>query len=350
MIKKQRKLKGFDVNKIAWILLAMMLGLTGCQNEKTSQNTKTIQDSGTLFALSFTKDRKSTYNFLSKRDVYIDWQNQTKPKGKTKTDHIEESLKTTVEYVITEAEFGQPAKIKATCISAKVSRNSKTNRKVTNKDAANKLTGKSFGFTVEPTGEIIDHDELAQVLLTTGKNAFRTIKGSGRIKDPEMLGDFTVTQHFLWDWLASFKNYQQGIKIGQTWQSQLSAPSPVTIIIARNVTYKLDKIETNQANEKMATITTVYSKADPIKIKWPQPHTGSFSASGIFGFLRGYKVTNLKGTGKIMFNVTTGQTISSVENYQIKIDAVFPMGLNMKPKITVNQTIESHLVLPKKVR
>jgi hypothetical protein len=85
----------------------------------------------------------------------------------------------------------------------------------------------------------------------------------------------------------------------------------------------------------------------PAPSDWPVPYAESFSMSGMFGFLRGYKVLDLQGQGQQQFNITAGQIISDTQNYTMNIQSSLPLLAGITPKITIEQTLSMGLVAPK---
>ena len=127
--------------------------------------------------------------------------------------------------------------IEATCKSVKVSRS-----KGSRKDAVQSLAGRTFTVTVGPTGGIEDYSQLDSLLKEIGEKAFRPESDRGRIKEPDMIGDFVASQWFLWDSISSIERPAEGVEIGRSWNSQLSVPAPMVMRKARDVTYTLDEI------------------------------------------------------------------------------------------------------------
>ena len=234
--------------------------------------------------------------------------------------------------------------IKATCKSVKVGRTSSgTGRQGTSKDAVENLPGVSFTFTVDPAGKIEDYSQLEKLIKEIGEKAFRQKGKGGRIKEPDMIGDFTATQWFLWDSVSSIEKAAEGVCVGQSWKSKLPVPTPMVIRKARDVTYTLDEIRQTEKGQ-LAVIRSSYSLADSVPSSWPMPYSGSFQMSGRFGFLRGYKFLDLQGQGEELFNIDAGRTEQYNQQYQVQLEASFPMGINMKPRITIKQNLTMELL------
>ena len=66
--------------------------------------------------------------------------------------------------------------------------------------------------------------------------------------------------------------------------------------------------------------------------------------SGMFGFLRNYKVLELQGQGEELFNIDAGRIEQSSQKYQMLLDASFPTGLGLNPRITIKQNLTMQLL------
>jgi len=293
-----------------------------------------------LLTIDWQDGRPLEYKFVSKREITIDWD----PTGRlTKSDNKPpdksvESLEMVVIYTPIEINPYGLTTIEAACKSATVTRS-----KGLHKDAAEYLTGRTYKFTVEPTGKIEDYSQLDKLLKETGQKAFSTNAGGARIKQADMIGDFIATQWFMWDSVASLENPSKGVTAGQTWKSKLSIPSPMVMRKAREVTYKLDEIRPNE-NGRLAVISSSHKLADSVPTSWPIPYSGSFQMKGTFGFLSGYKLLGLQGSGQELFNIETGQTEQYHHYYQMEMESSIPMGIDVKPKIIIKQNLTMKLL------
>jgi hypothetical protein len=253
-------------------------------------------------------------------------------------DKSVESLELVVTYTPIEINLYGLTTIEAACTSVKATRS-----KGSHKDAAEHLARRTYKFTVEPTGKIEDYSQLDKLLKEAGQKAFITNADGGRIKQADMIGDFIAMQWFMWDSVASLENPSRGVAPGQTWKSKLSIPSPMVMRKAREVTYKLDEIRPNEKG-RLAVISSSHKLADSAPTSWPIPYSGSFQMKGTFGFLSGYKLLGLQGTGQELFNIETGQTEQYNQHYQIEMESSIPMGIDVKPKITIKQNLTMKLL------
>ncbi|MCP4608127.1 MAG: hypothetical protein GY845_05375 [Planctomycetes bacterium] len=293
-----------------------------------------------LLTVDWQDGRPLEYIFVSSREITIDWDptgRLTKSNNKP-PDKSVESLEMVVTYTPIEINPYGLTTIEAACKSATVTRS-----KGLHKDAAEYLTGRTYKFTVEPTGKIEDNSQLDKLLKEAGQKAFFTNAGDARIKQADMIGDFVATQWFMWDSIASLENPSKGVTAGQTWKSKLSIPSPMVMRKAREVTYKLDEIRPNE-NGRLAVISSSHKLADSVPANWPIPYSGSFQMKGTFGFLSGYKLLGLNGSGQELFNIETGQTEQYYHYYQMEMESSIPMGINVKPKITIKQKLTMKLL------
>jgi hypothetical protein len=203
--------------------------------------------------------------------------------------------------------------------------------------------GKSFTFTVGPTGRIEDYSQLEALIKETGEKAFRKGSTRGRIKEPDMIGDFVAGQWFLWDSISKIEQPYKGVSVGQSWQSQLSVPAPMVMRKARDVVYALEEIRQSEKGE-LAVIRSRYSIAESVPDGWPVPYTGRFRMSGTFGFLRGYQVLELQGEGEEFFNIEAGRIEQSNQHYDMRLSSRLPMGLDVSPEIDVDQKLSMQLL------
>lgn len=322
------------------IIAIIILSFTaGCTPEV--KVTQPPEEEKILLTVDFKKDQTFRYKFFSGRDVIIELgspENAGQP-GRYSSDRTTESAEYVVAYTPIEVNPFGTSTIRATCEFVKVARSKGPSR-----DAIDYLAGKSFTFTVGPTGQIEDYTELDKLLKEAGEKAFQFDPGRGRIKEPDMIGDFVVTQWFLWNPIASIKEPSQGVTVGDTWESRLSIPSPMVMRKARDVTYKLDEIRESSTG-RIAVITSTYKRAESVPRGWPIPYSGRFQMVGPFGFYRNYQIQDLTGRGMVLFNIDEGRIIQHDQEYQIQIEASLLMPLaDVTPKITIDQKITMELL------
>jgi len=293
-----------------------------------------------LLTVDWQDGRTLEYKFVSAREITLDWD----PTGKlTKSDNrtgdkSTESMEMVVAYTPAKIDPYGPTTIEATCKSVKVTRS-----KGPRKDAVEHLAGKTFTFSVGPTGKIEDYSQLDELLKEAGKKAFLPDTGRGRIKELDMIGDFVSSQWFLWDSVSSLENPSEGVAVGQSWTSKLSVPSPMVMRKARDVTYQLDEIRQSEKG-RLAVISSSYSIADSAFQSWPIPYSGRFQMKGTFGFLSGYKLLSLEGRGEELFNIEAGRIEQYNQQYQMQLEASIPMGISVKPMITIKQNLTMELL------
>jgi len=296
-----------------------------------------------LLTVDFQKDQTLRYAFVSSRDTDIDWSPRRNGlrAAKNRGDKFFESMEMVVAYTPIEVDPYGLTIIKATCESVKIKRSSGRSQRVAKKDAVESLAGKTFTFTVSPAGKIEDYSQLDKLIKEIGTKAFRP--GKRRIKEPDMIGDFTATQWFLWDSVSSIEKAIKGVSVGQTWKSKLSVPAPMVMRKARDVTYTLDEIRQSEKG-RIAVIHSSYSPAKSVPRGWPIPYSGKFQMSGRFGFLRGYKLLDLQGHGEELFNIDAGRIEQYNQQYRMQLEASFPMGIDAKPRITIEQKLTMQLL------
>ncbi len=293
-----------------------------------------------LLTVDWQDGRTLEYKFVSAREITLDWD----PTGKlTKSenragDKTTESMEMVIAYTPSKIDPYGLTTVEAMCKSIKVTRS-----KGPRKDAVEHLAGKTFTFTVGPTGKIEDYSQLDELLKEVGKKAFLPDTGRGRIKELDMICDFVASQWFLWDSVSSLKNPSEGVTVGQSWTSKLSVPSPMVMRKARDVTYRLDEIRQSDKG-RLVVISSSYSMADSAPQSWPIPYSGRFQMKGTFGFLSGYKLLSLEGQGEELFNIEAGRTEQYNQQYQMQLEASIPMGISVKPMITIKQNLTMELL------
>jgi hypothetical protein len=129
----------------------------------------------------------------------------------------------------------------------------------------------------------------------------------------------------------------------------LPAPATMFLFAARDVNYTLAEIRPQDPNDpnssKIAVIDSSYSLKWPNPPEWPVPYTETFQMSGIFGFLREYKMQDLQGHGEELFNIDAGRTEKYNQSYTMKASASLPMGLGgVNPQIIIDQTSTMELL------
>ena len=323
---------------IAVILLSIS---TGCSPTHSLKKTANTNGKTVLLTVDFNDTRTLRYKFFSARDITIDWE-PSKPateQGRPSLAKPSESLETVIAYTPVEINPYGLSTIQATCESVKVRRSDDVK-----KDAVEEFAGKTYRFKVGPTGKIEDNTELDKLIKQIGEKAFRSDTSRGRIKEPDMIADFIATQWFLWDSVSSIPNPSEGVRPGQSWQSQLSVPTPMVMRKARDVTYTLEEIRESEKG-RLAVISSTYDKAESVPNSWPIPYSGRFQMSGPFGFYRNYKILSLHGEGEEIFNIDAGRIDKSVQHYIMNMSASLLMPLpGVNPRITIKQYLTMELL------
>ncbi len=321
------------------LTIALLSVLTGCEAGLTERQ---VPAGGkNLLTVDFQPGQTLRYKFVSSRDIEVDWSLAAggAKKAKSKVDKSHESMEMIVAYTpVGVGPYGLTT-VKATCESVKVGRKQQRGTK----DAVESLPGKSFIFTVSPTGKMEDSSQLDELIREIGKKAFRPAGGRGRIKNPDMISDFVATQWFLWDAIAGIEKPLDGVSVGHSWTSKLSVPTPMVSRLARDVTYTLDEIRQSEKG-RLAVIKSTYSLAKSAPKSWPIPYAGSFRMSGTFGFLTRYKYLDLQGEGQELFNIDAGQTEQYNQQYQLNVEASAPFGLGARPRIRIKQNLTMQLL------
>ncbi len=329
--------------KVKSILLAgaVLTALTGC-------GLITGGKRGTeLLTVDFPAGQTLRYKFVSSRQITVAWDapGQAAQSANSATEKSSESLEMVVSYSPVEINPYGLTTVKATCESVKVSRSKGPQR-----DAAESFAGKTFTFTVGPTGKIEDYSQLDELLKEAGKKVFRENTSQGRIKEPDMINDIVASQWFLWDAVSSIEEPSKGIAVGQSWHSKLSVPTPMVMRKARDVTYTLAEVKPDERG-RLAVIHSFYSPADSVPRGWPIPYSGTFQPAGPFGVYRNYQVLDLKGEGEELFNIDAGRTQQYRQHYQLQLRASLLIPLpGASPTITIDQNLTMTLIEDQEAR
>lgn len=327
------------------LTVVVLSGLAGCADREKEllRKKKQLLSAGyELLTVDFQEAQTLRYRFVSSRDIDIDWdpgKSGAKP-DKSAVDRFSESMDMVVAYTPVEIDPYGLTTIKATCESVRVKR-SKDRRK----DAVESLAGKTFTFTVDPTGKIEDYSQLDELIKKIGEKAFGAGGRKRGVKEPDMICDFIASQWFLWDSVSSIEKASEGVSVGQTWKSRLSVPTPMVTRKARDVTYTLAKIRQTEKG-RLAVIRSSYSPAESVPAGWPIPYVGAFQMSGTFGFLRGYKILSLKGQGEELFNIDAGRIEQYSQQYQTQWEASLLFALEgvANLRITIKQNLTMQLL------
>lgn len=322
----------------ATLVLSVLAGCNGAAAGKAQP----MSADKNLLTVDFQQGQTMQYRFVSSRAIAVDFDPKKKISKSTKSrvKKFSESMTMVVAYTPVEVDPYGLTTIEATCKSVKVKRSSGLRA---GRDAVMSLKGKTFTFTVSPSGGIADYSQLDELIREIGKKAFRANTKKDRIKEPDMIGDFVATQWFLWDSISSIEKPYDGVSVGRTWGSKLSVPTPMVTRKARDVTYTLDEIRDSEEG-RLAVIRSSFSPAESAPRSWPIPYSGRFQMSGTFGLLYGYKVLGLEGDGEELFNIDAGRTEKCDQQYKMQMEASMMMGLARNLQITINQKLTMKLL------
>jgi len=297
-----------------------------------------------LLTVDFEPGRTLRYRFVSYRDIILDWDPNAAPAG-SKVQELSDRVEMVVAYTPEAVDPYGVSTIRATCESVQIRRTGRPSGRGARRDAVNNAQGETFTFKVDPRGKMVDVSQLDALIKKLGAAAFRSGPG-GRVKEPDLVGDFIASQWFLWDSIASIENPATGVAVGQNWRSKLWVPVPMVMRKARDVTYRLDEIRQTDAGRR-AIITSTFSLADKAPSDWPIPYAGRFQMSGTFGFLGAYRVLGLEGTGREQFDIDAGRLEAAEQTYTLRVKAALPpMGLRANPHITIKQTLTTERLTP----
>ncbi|MDY0356512.1 MAG: hypothetical protein RBR19_11575 [Sedimentisphaerales bacterium] len=313
------------------LLMVLMLS-AGCR-------TAEVGGERVFLTVDFEPGRTLRYKFVANRDMLLDWDpNAT---GEDRIERRFERLEMITAYTPVAVDPYGVNTIRAVCESVTVERSGRHY----DADAAEAAGGKTFSFTVDSRGKIVDRSELDALVKEMGDRAFRSGPSGRRIKNPDMIGDFVTGQYFLWDAVSSVDRPGDGVAFGQSWPSKLPVPLPMVLRKARDVVYRLSEIR--HGDERLAIIESTYTPAEAAPSDWPVPYSGRFQPSGTFGFLGSYQVLALQGAGRQSFDLEAGRLLTTDQKYTIRMRASLPpMGIRADPHVTIEQTLTTELLAP----
>jgi hypothetical protein len=333
--------KALTLRKIISLIGAVVtiFALAGCQQSE-------ITSSAELLTVDFNEGSVLRYRLVSQRDIEVNLDSigASSKGGRSTPQTMSEKLVLVIAYRPVVIKPYGLSTIEGTCESAKVTRTGFA-RKSSERDAVESLAGQTFTFQITPTGGIEDYSDLKALVRRLGEGAFASNTGrQGRIKNPDMISDFSALQWHMWDSIANIEDAVAGVEPGQIWKATQFIPLPMPIPAARETTYTLDRFEETDSGRK-AVITSSYKLSDSRVKNWPKTYTGTFNMRGMFGFLRDFKFRSLDGAGSQIFNIDTGTLESEQQQYKVHIDAGFMMPLgDTVPTVTIDQKINIQLL------
>jgi len=325
------------LRKVAYLFcLAALLSLTACQPA----------NKGNVFLIvDFDPQVPVKYKMVSERDSSVTLDANS---DKGKSEKIYEKL----EVVISYKPVGEPdvyglTTIEATCHSAKVTRK-KNKKTISLKDAVESLAGRTYTFTVSPTGKIADYENLNKLAAELGSKAFANSGKQGRIKAPDMIADFVCLQWHLWDSASTAGQTTAGLKPGESWTTKQFVPLPVPVGFTRDTTFTLaaaEPVAEDVEADNKVVIDSTYVVGEQGLENWPKIYTGSFNMKGTLGFLSNFKLVSIDGTGKQTFDIERGLLEKDVLQYKAKLSAGlrFPLP-DIEPEIIVDQKMSVELL------
>ncbi len=318
--------------------LAVLSLLTGCRSRGVDAPRVDRADR-VFLTVDFDLGQTLRYKFVSTRQIELNWDpNAAESQIETRFERLE----MVTAYTPVRVDPYGVSTIRAVCESVVVERSGRHY----GADAVEAAAGKTFTFTIDPRGRILDRSELDALVQQIGAKAFRSSPSGARIKNPDMVADFIADQYFLWDAIASVDQPAEGVAIGQTWQSTLPVPLPMVLRKARDVTWRLSEIRHQEAT-RLAIIDSAYALADSAPADWPIPYSGRFQMSGTFGFLGSYQSLALDGAGQQAFDVDAGRLLADTQKYTVRMNASLPpMGIRANPHLTIEQTMTTEWLAP----
>ena len=306
-------------------------------------------EQSSLMVINFQQGKTLKYKLVSSREATINLAGSSAKaakSGTSQTQKMSETLELVIEYTPIKVDPFGLTTIQAKCLSVNV-RRSNFSGKTESDDAMNHLRDKTYTLQLSPTGKIADFTQLHNLLREIGQQAFVSGNPEGaRIKNPDMISDFTTLQWYLWDTCSTLTDPLEGLAPGKTWQTKqfIPWPAPISNPPARLTTFRLDKIE-QQENKQVAFISADYALTSIPLEQFPAPYEGRFRLKSTFGFLQNYQFQSIRGKGVQLYDLNSGIILSDQQQYTLVVSADFllPLG-DSKPAMTVEQTLSVQLL------
>lgn len=325
----------------AAVLISLCFLGFGCGGSRLGGGSPT----GELLVVNFEEHQPLRYRMISERRTLIDLTSGSSSQ-RQQAQTMSERLELVMVYTPVEVDRFGLTTLRATCESATVTRTSFSGRQAA-RDAVESLPEMPFTLTLTPTGQIHDLSDFRRVIRQLGDKAFVDAHATaGRVKAADMISDFMAMQWCVWDSIASVENPSRGLEVGARWQVRqlVPWPAPVSVPPVRLTTFSLDRIDTEDGQQK-AYIRSTYALSDQRLSDVPQAYEGTFQMQSLFGFLRRYRFESIDGEGTQIFNIDTGVLERDDQRYTLHVGADFAMPLgDSKPTLKVDQTLSIELL------
>ncbi|MBN1818494.1 MAG: hypothetical protein JW828_14120 [Sedimentisphaerales bacterium] len=321
------------------ICLGILFVAAGCQlGSKTGDKD--------VLVLEFREDQPIRYKAVSQRDILIELLDGEGKPQQNQSHKMSEQLDLELTFLAKEVNLFGLTTVQATVDSAKVTRQAFRTRGPEPEDITEKLKGMTFTFKVSPAGKPTDTSEMDARINEFIESGFVNRSGPvKRIKDPDMVVDFIMLTHHLWDPVAAIKK-PSGVTTGATWKSDQLVPLPFPLPMMRETTYTL--AEVSQENGRKAVIHSAFGLTKNEPAYWPKAYQEVFNLRGsLFAVLRNYRFESIEGTGNAVFDIQQGMLENESQQWKMKINADFmlPLG-NTRPVITIDQKIHVERAAP----
>lgn len=319
------------MKNILWLTIFIFVAIVFCGCEPIGE--------GELFVVDFPKT-PLVYRMVAQSKISVDLDpKKLMSKGsKSSAKNFSEKLEMIVEYSLVDvADDGYTVEIYYKSVNATKKGFSKSTS-----DSVKSIVGKKIQIKMTPAGFVTDDSQLRGLIKEAGDKSFAGKQGKGApVKSHDMIPDFVALQWYMWDAMSKIPEPMDGVKVGQSWQSQLSAPMPMGVAFSRDTTYTLDEI-----NDGIASVSSSYAVTSGKPKGYPDHYSKrSYRQRGFFGVLK-CKPLSLAGSGKIKYDLERGLLIKDSQQYDIETTAVLflPLPGTENGRMKINQSITIELV------
>lgn len=278
----------------------------------------TVGSGGELLVVDMSKDEAVRYRMVSERDIVVDLDpNGVISKGgKSSAKNFSEKLEMEVSVKLVDIDSLGYLNVEIGFDSVKVQRKGSSGRG--GRDAAETLSGKKGIIKMTPAGLIVDVSGFEKIVQQAGDNAFSKKGGkvNSPVKNTDMVSDAAGMVYYLWDVMSKVEDPLAGVKKGQSWESNIWLPLPVVIGSGRDVSYKVDKIISDESGNRAIIKSSFTAGKRP---KFLKLYTfDKYRQRGFFGVLK-CRLRTLNGSGEIEFDVDKGMVIREQQEYEINL-------------------------------
>jgi hypothetical protein len=223
--------------------------------------------------------------------------------------------------------------------SAQVNQYDLLGEKIFNRAVEN-LTGKAFRVIFSADGQIKDNSELISLLKIEAEKESLYKHGKTLMLEPDMLQDMMAMPYILLAPQVKMLSMKESPDFRQV---ALLEPTPWPVIKSPAPDHRVNYTVQGAYSEngcRKANITEDYELAGNSLLDMQAVYQTDYKMPGLLGFMRHFSFDSISGSGKKIYNMSTGWIERSVQNYTVTGTASYNLPINnTQPQIAIQQTI-----------